>query len=50
VDEAVHAAEVYEGTEVDDRRHDALPDLAGLQVREELVALLALRLLELRAA
>ena len=50
VDEAVHAAEVDERTEVDDRRHDTLADLAGLEVGEELVALLALGLLEVRAA
>ena len=50
VDEAVHAAEVDERTEVDDRRHDTLAHLAGLQVREELVALLALGLFEVRAA
>ena len=46
VDEAVHAAEVDEGAEVDDARHDALADLAGLEVGEELVALLLLGLLE----
>ena len=49
VHEAVHAAEVDERTEVHDRRHDTLAHFAGLQVREELVALLALRLLEVRA-
>ena len=49
VDESVHAAEVDERTEVDDRRHDTLADLARLQVGEELVALLALGLLEVRA-
>ena len=49
VDEAVHAAEVDERTEVHDRRDDALAELARLQVREELVALLGLRLLEERA-
>src|SRR5262249_20570511 len=38
-----------EGTEVDDRRHHALADFAGLEVGEELVALLALSLLEVRA-
>jgi hypothetical protein len=46
VDEAVHAAEVDEGAEVDDRRHDALADLAGLEVGEEVLALLLLGLLE----
>ena len=50
VDEAVHAAEVDEGTEVDDRRHHTAADLARLEVGEELVALLALGLLEVRAA
>ena len=50
VDESVHAAEVDERTEVHDRRHDTLADLARLEVGEELVALLALRLLEVRAA
>ena len=50
VDEAVHAAEVDERAEVDDRRHDAAADLARLEVGEELVALLALGLLEVRAA
>ena len=50
VDESVHAAEVDERSEVHDRRHDTLADLARLQVGEELVALLALRLLEVRAA
>src|SRR5262245_63804864 len=47
--EAVHAAEVDERTEVHDRRHDALANLARLQVGEELVALLALRLFQVRA-
>ena len=50
VDEAVHAAEVDEGTEVDDRRHDALPHLARLEVGEELLALFLLRLLQPGAA
>ena len=50
VDEAVHPAEVDEGTEVHDRRHHTAADLARLEVGEELVALLALRLLEVRAA
>ena len=50
VDETVHAAEVDERTEVHDRRHDTAADLAGLEVGEELVALLALGLLEVRAA
>src|SRR3954466_1959979 len=49
VHETVPATEVDERTEVDDRRHDARTDLARLQVREELVALLALRLCEGRA-
>ena len=50
VDESVHAAEIDERTEVDDRRHHTLADLARLQVGEELVALLALGLLEVRPA
>ena len=50
VDESVHAAEVDEGAEVDDRRHHTAADLAGLEVGEELVALLVLRLLEVGAA
>ena len=50
VDEAVHPAEVDERTEVHDRRHHTAADLARLEVGEELVALLALGLLEVRAA
>ena len=46
VDEAVHAAEVDERAEVDDRRHHAPADLAGLEVGQELVALLLLGLLQ----
>ena len=46
VDEAVHAAEVDEGAEVDDRGHDAPAALAGLEVDEELAALLLLGLLQ----
>jgi hypothetical protein len=46
VDEAVHAAEVDEGAEADDRGHRALADLADLEVVEELVAGLLLGLLE----
>ena len=46
VDEAVHAAEVDEGAEVHDARHHAAADLAGLEVGEEVLALLLLRLLE----
>src|SRR5437762_279165 len=49
VHESVHAAEVDERAEVHDRRDHALADLAWLEVGEELVALLALRLLEIRA-
>ena len=48
VDESVHAAEVDERTEVHDARHHTRPDLARLEVGEELVALLALGLLEVR--
>ena len=50
VHEAVHAAQVDERAEVDDRGHDALADLALLEVVEEGAARLALRLLEQRAA
>ena len=50
VDEAVHAAEVDEGAEADDGRHRAVTDLADLEVVEELVARLLLRLLEVGAA
>ena len=46
VDEPVHAAEVHEGTEVDDAGHHARPDLAGPQVVEEVLALFLLGLLE----
>ncbi len=46
VHEAVDAAEVDERTEVDDRRDDALADLALLEVVEERRAALGLRLLE----
>ena len=46
VDEAVHAAEVDERTEVDDARHDTLADLARLEVGEEILALFLLRLFE----
>ena len=50
VDEAVHAAEVDERAEADDRRHRALADLAELEVGEELVARLLLGLLQAGAA
>src|SRR5690349_22604259 len=50
VHEAVHATQVHEGTEVDDGGHDALADLALLQLVEELGANLGLRLLEPGAA
>ena len=50
VDEAVHAAEIDEGAEADDRRHRALADLADLEVVEERVARLLLRLLEVGTA
>src|SRR5690606_26325570 len=49
VDEAVDAAEVDERTEVDDRRDDALADLALLKVVQEGGAALGLGLLEERA-
>ena len=47
--EAVHPTEVDEGSEVDDRGDNALSDLAGLEVHEELAALFALGLLEPRS-
>src|SRR6478736_8591344 len=46
VDETVDAAEVHERTEVDDRGHDALADLALLELLEERGANLGLGLLE----
>ena len=46
VDEAVHAAQVDEGTEVDHRGDDALAALARLEVLQEVAALLLLRLFE----
>ena len=46
VDEAVHAAQVDEGAEVDDARDHAGADLAGTQVVEEVLALLLLGLLQ----
>src|SRR6476661_2102824 len=46
VDQAVHAAEVDERTEVDDARHHTGADLARLEVGEEVLALFLLRLLE----
>ena len=48
MDQSVHTAQVDEGAEVDDRRHDALADLARLEVVEELLPLLLLRLLQPR--
>ena len=50
VHEAVDAAEVDERAEVDDRGHDALADLALLEVVEEGRTRLRLRLLEQRTA
>src|SRR5699024_9680291 len=50
VDQAVNAAKVDEGAEVDDGGHDALADLALLQLVQELGADLGLGLLEPRAA
>src|SRR5206468_1819368 len=50
VHEAVDAAEVDERAEVDDRGDDALADLALLQLGQEVLADLALRLLEPGAA
>ena len=46
VHEAVDSAKIDEGAEVDDGRDDAAADLALLQLREEGLADLALRLLE----
>ena len=46
--EPVHATEIDERPERDDRRHDTPPDLAGLQVVEELLTLLLLGLLQPR--
>lgn len=50
VHEAVHATQVDERTEVDDRRDDTLADLTLVQVVQERGARLRLRLLEQRAA
>ena len=50
VHQAVDAAEVHERTEVDDRGHDALADLALLQLGQEALAHLGLGLLEPGAA
>src|SRR5581483_779734 len=50
VHQAVDPAEVDERAEVDDRRHDALADLALLQLVQELGAHLGLRLLEVGPA
>src|SRR4051812_46693224 len=50
VDETVDTAEVDERTEVDDRRDLALADLPLLELGEEVLPDLALRLLEPRAA
>ena len=46
VDETIHATEVDERTEVDDRRHDALAHFARTQIVEELLALVFLGLFE----
>ena len=50
VNETVHATQVDERTEVDDRRHGALADLALVEVVQERRARLGLRLLEQGAA
>src|SRR5688572_11630376 len=39
VDESIHATEIDESTEVDDRRYDALANFAGTEVVEKLLAL-----------
>ena len=44
MDESVHAAQVYEGTECNNARHDSGTDFAWLEVHEEIVALLFLSL------
>ena len=46
--QAVHAAQVHEGTKVDHAGHDARTDLAGPQVVEELLTLFLLGLLQPR--
>ena len=46
VDQSVHAAQVHEGAEVHDAGYDALADLAGPQVVEELLALFLLVLFQ----
>ena len=46
VNESVHAAEVHEGAEVDDRGDDAVAAFARLEVREEVAALFLLGLFE----
>ena len=46
VNETINATEVHEGTEVDDRRDDALANLTLLQVHEERAAAFRLGLLE----
>ena len=46
MDESIHATEIDEGTEVDDRGDDTLAALARLEVVEEVAALLLLSLLE----
>src|SRR5205814_3069806 len=48
--ETVDATEVDEGAEVDDRRDHALADLALLQLDQEVLADLALRLFQVGAA
>ena len=50
MDQPVHAAEVDEGAEVDHRRNDTLAYLARLQVRQELVTLRTLCLLQVGPA
>ena len=46
VNESVHAAEVHEGAEVDDRGDDAVAAFARLEVREEVATLFLLGLFE----
>jgi hypothetical protein len=46
VNKAVHAAEVNEGTKVNNRRNNSVTALAWLQVREEVPTLFLLSLFE----
>ena len=50
VHEPVHASEIHEGPEVDDRRHDTLANLPLGEIVEERLTLLRLLLFEIGAA